>query len=200
MAWDIGDIISIQLKQTALGQEMANKLFFEIVTKDVGAIESECLSDVAEDLVNDMTLIQTPGVTHYEQVFLNESNGIDVFVHNYNTPGTASGANPAPSFLAIGYKKNVATRVTRPGSMRVGGVFEEAIEANAIAASWQTVVNNVGVFMGAVQDGVDSGTNHMTFQPVVVQRLPSGAVNPSVYQDVTSIANAKPTTQNSRKA
>ena len=199
MAWDLGDIISVQFKQTYLGQQMVNKLFYEIYQKDALVNVENCFDTLATDIATSIATVQASSAQHYEQLFLDETNQVDIYVSSNIISGSATGVGLLPSMYAVNGKKNVATRLTRPGSIRIGGLYEDTVEQNGIPTSWLTVLDAVGFDLANPQAINDGGGLIMGFQPVVVGRLPNGAVDVTRFQSITSVANWKPSTQNSRK-
>lgn len=199
MAWEVNDVISIQLNQTLYGREMLNKLFYRIVAKTTSVIVEEVLAELCEFLVSYLRSVQTSNLTHTDQVVLNESNGIDIFISSFSSTGVLVSGEDAPGFVSMGFVKNVPSRLTKKGSIRIAGQKEDVWVSEVLNPSYQTIVNNLQAVLGSSQVVQDSNTLTMEFEPVVVGRLATGGLDLTRVLPITSVSGVKVTTQNTRK-
>lgn len=90
----------------------------------------------------------------------------------------------APSFVAATLNLNVATRLTRPGSKRVGGLTELDINQNLLVNTYVTVISQFAILL---DDVISIVTPPTILDPVVVKRkVPM--VPPFTTQPITSVA------------
>lgn len=199
MAWDTNDIILINVRQDYLEQSLTNTLFYKVIEITAGLITEAVLDALAKFIVDSLTQIQQNVLTHIEQVFDNLTDGVSQYVSTYFKVGDGSDPDILASFMAIGMKKAVATRVTRPGSIRIAGIGETAASGNSLTGAAATLAVEIGVDLASLTIIDDLGGNIAVFQPIVVGRNVDGSFNLAAINDITSMAFPTLTTQNSRK-
>jgi hypothetical protein len=199
MAWDVDDIISIELRQDYLEQGLVNILFYKIIDIVGTAITNALLDLLVEAITDFITPSQNADLEHIEQIVNNLSDGVSQYLATYNVPGELPANDVVASFFAAGLKKSVSTRITRPGSIRIAGLREAGIEANSLAAAYLAIVDLTAVDLGSTVIINDQAGTVATFNPVVVGRNPDGSFDVARINDITSFGLARLTTQNSRK-
>lgn len=200
MAWDNGDVFSIDLKQSYLGSDMINKIFYRIVSQVGPIIIEELLNAIAVILVDAFTQLQVDQLNHTEQVFQNVSNNVDFHISTYTKAGDVLSVDVAPSFMAVGFRKNVTTRLTRPGQMRLSGLNEDISVGNNINPAALPALGLLGVALSTDINVVDSGGGSMLVEPVVIGKIPGTSdYDLARVQRPSSFAPISITTQNSRK-
>lgn len=199
MAWNVDDVIAIELKQDYIEQSIVNILFYKIVDIVGGIILNELLDLLAETIVDFITPAQNDELDHVEQIINNLTDEISQHLATYSASGAASATNLAASFLAVGLKKGVSSRITRPGAIRIAGLNEGNFVGNELEAGYISTVNGVAVDLGSTLIINDGEGTVATFNPVIVGRNPDGSFDTSRINDVTSFGLPRLTTQSSRK-
>lgn len=199
MAWALNDIVRMTFRQTYLEQEILNTLFYKIATDPTIADMDEVLEDVTGQIVVDLVDAQNDGLEHFEQITDDISNGIDFSVSVNLATGQQVSTSPSNSFMAYGLKKSVATKITRPGSIRIAGVRDEGVTDNDLNAAQITVLNTLGDLLEDDRVGADQGLNDVTFEPVVVGRLPDGSFDLTKINPIVQVHLPRLTSQVSRK-
>lgn len=199
MPWLVNDIIFIEVKQEYLEQSLVNTLFYKIVDIVGTAIVNALLELLAEAIVDFITPAQNSNLDHIEQVMSNLTDGISQHVATYAVSGDRAPTLIAASFFAAGMKKSVSSRVTRPGSIRIAGLVEADLSENDLVGTFVTTCLAVGVDLAATVVIDDGQGSVASFNPVIVGRDEFGAFDLARVNDITSVAQPRLTTQNSRK-
>jgi hypothetical protein len=200
MGYQVGDIISVRFDQTTGGQEFLNKVFYRIVSIAAEAIIRELFDDLIERLQAVMLVVQTTTTSHTTQQVVNETNKLDFEDFGEFAIGEVVDANPLPSYAAVGYKKTVPTRLTRPGGFRLGGVSSQSLDGNLIDGAWTEAYDLMGEKFSEILELEDSGALTMVVEPVVVGRNVDGSLNLERVNIVTDMDGARVTSQVSRRA
>jgi len=172
-----GDIVQITDFQRASSVDTINT-FFYVVEVIVAGIELLDLMlkfrDSVQDAIRD---IQTASLEHLTLGIENLTNGIDIDQIAIGEFGTDLTGGPIqPTYVAAGYKLNVADRTTRAGGKRFGGIGEDRMVGNnynpitAADAALETALSAALVVTGAIL-----GNGVMT--PIVVGRDILGALD-----------------------
>lgn len=199
MGWLANDIVSIQMKQTFLGKNVVNKLFYRISSVPVGTDILEIFDKISEALILSMITVQSERLFHDEQIYLNETNKVDIFTTSFGASGLVVGFEDLPSSNAFGGKKVVSSRLTRPGAIRLAGVTETSVDGNSIVTATIVALGAIGTELADTQVHVDSTGKEMILDPVVVGRLPDGSLDLTKVQEVQFVGTWRVTTQVSRK-
>ena len=194
-----GDIMKAEVKQEYYEQSMLNTLFWRIVEVTAGVIAQSILDALSKFVVDQMAIMQSNNLQHVEQVYDNLTDQVSQLVTTYSITGQAGTTESLASFYAIGMKKVVASRITRPGSIRISGVLETSVDGNSLTAGAVITADAIGVQLAAVTIIDDGAGNIAVFQPVVVGRGLLGVFDLTRINDISAITFPRPTTQNSRK-
>jgi hypothetical protein len=177
-----------------------NKLFWKITSAVGVIIIEEILDALATWVVTQLTLVQSTSLVHSEQLFLDESDGLGVYLAAFSKSGDAGTGDLGPSFLAMSLTKGVGNRLTRPGGLRIGGVMEAASEGNVLTTEYLAALNGIGAEFEAPKQFIDSGGGMLEFTAVVVGRTPEGALDLARVNTVTNFSSPRLTSQVSRRA
>ena len=199
MGWNVGDIITVKLVATYLGEEIQNKLTYNIVTFGVSA-DIDTLTDTIEGVLLDYFLpLQLPGLIYNLVRLDNATNRVDFSEVTSVKAGERTGLTN-PSYVAGGFTKRVGTKLTRPGAIRLSGIRKEDVVANAYTPSDISAQAFEIALAAPLTNGL-TPPDDIVVEPVVARYegvFPTGTwiVNP-----VTAVQrNSNITTQNSRKA
>lgn len=198
MTWAVDDVITIKLHQFYLGQEVINKLTYNIVDFGVSA-DIDTLLEILESVLIDVFIpLQVSSLLHYKQRIDNLTDTISFVEQLTAISGTALGESTS-SFVAAAFKKVVATKITRPGSMRMAGVSENAMSGNTWAPG-VTEKANLETVLGANITNELSPPENITIAPIIARFSVAGPPDIYLINPVTSVA-ASPnlTSQVSRK-
>lgn len=199
MAWVVDDVMLVEVKQTYLEQTIVNTLFYKIIDIVGTAITNALLDLLAEALVDFLTPAQNDDVDHIEQIMTNLTDDISQHIATYQSQGDIASSEPVASFLAVGMKKAVSSRLTRPGSIRIAGQNEAHLIGNSLTGPYITICEGVGVDLAGTVIINDQAGTVATFNPVIVGRDEVGAFDLLRVNDISSVALPRLTTQNSRK-
>ena len=155
---------------------------------------------LASHVASNMVIVQNDSTAHVRQEIDNISNGLDFFSQDNLFAGQVSTVNPHSSFVSVGYRKNVATRLTRPGQFRLSGINADVSDGNDIASGAILALGNLGDSLAQAVVYDDGEGNSLIWNPVVVKT--STITTPPTtltLQPVLTVTATKITTQNSRK-
>lgn len=200
MAWTLDDTLLITLKQRYLEQEIVNALTYVITFTGVGPDMPDIFTQFAAELTTQLATVQCDLVHHYEQRFDNITDILDFYVADITKNGDLASLEPAASFIAIGMKKAVNFKITRPGSIRIVGLTEAHMFGNSLTPDMQGWAETLGNYLGSVRTFVDSFAVQVSFTPVVVGRDEFGHFDLLRRNIVEDVISPRLTTQNSRKA
>lgn len=199
MPYNAGDIVKIELHQLYEEQGLINSLFYKIAEIVAGAVVQKVWDDLIASIISVLRTIQSGSLDHTEQVIYNLTDGVSIDNVNDTRSGLDIVGQNSPSFVSIGLKKVVDTRVTRPGAIRIAGIKQDNYNGNILEASFLADCNTVGDFLGDTQTIDDGAGNIVTFEPVVIGRTLTGAYDLTKINPVFTFALPRITTQNSRK-
>lgn len=199
MSWENEHIVSGTLNQSILGKTAINKLFYKIVARTVDIIIEEMLLLLAEVLVTSITSVQSTSLFHSTQNWLDETDGLGSLITSFGRAGVITATEDLPTANAYGMTKAVGSRLTRPGSLRIAGVTEVGAVGNTLNPATIILLDAIGEVLDDTKIIIDSGGNSMTFEPVVVGRLPSGALDLTKVQPILAVSSPRLTTQVSRR-
>lgn len=199
MPWLVDDVLLIEIRQDYLEQSMTNTLFYKIIDIVGTAITSALIELFVQAIVDFLKEAQIQEVDHVEQITSNLTDGLSQQITTYATTGTLAIAMPTASFLAVGMKKAVGSRITRPGSIRISGFNEGSIAGNDIEPAYVSILEAVGDTLAATVIINDQAGSVATFNPVVVGRNVDGSFDVARINDILDVGLPRLTTQNSRK-
>jgi len=201
-------LASITLRWIWLGQQMQTKRYFKLTgavfltatPENVGEAYWNHVKTVWRALpVSSMTNV-------FQSVLVEEIGGGQAFGEYAIPSGEKGGARAAgtlgdvlPSFVNVGVRFTVASRVTRPGQMRIPFMYDGDTDAQGVAAPFTTLVTALAnIYDTDMALGAPVATGVLRMQVVKF----SGTVPPVVVsqQDVVGhVVNGNVTSQVSRK-
>lgn len=199
MAWVLNDIVLGEFKQEYLEQSILNTLFWEIVAVVGPYLIEIALAELADIIKDALTSMQNDSLVHIEQNWLNITNGIDVELSTSGGVGLIPTVDPAPSYLCVGMKKAVPSRLTRPGSIRVAGMNDSFSDGNQLTVGMEDTSLLVGAILEADQVVAAGPGATLTFSPRVVGRTAIGGFDLARVNPILGIGVPRLTTQTSRK-
>lgn len=199
MPWVVDDVMLIEVKQNYLEQGLVNTLFYRIVDIVGTAITNALLDLLASALVDFIRPAQNNDLEHVEQIITNLTDGLSQHIATVSRVGEITANEPAASFLAVGMKKAVSSRITRPGSIRIAGLIESQFTGNTLGPLYVDIAEAVGETLRDTVIINDQAGTVATFNPVIVGRNTDGSFDITRINDISSIALPRLTTQNSRK-
>ena len=192
-----GDFVEFTVQYTMQNIEMANTFYYiyEATPTLITAPVEDCINEFQAEVVGAYMDFLSNDLVAKEIRLNNLTNTQEFGIKAINLPGSSSG-DPLPTFVALGLKKSVSTRLTRPGSIRFAGIAE----ADIAGGVWTNTAKSNGLAAVVAKDWiVDSGVDSGLFKPIIVGRNTDGSFNTSVFNNVTSVGQPRVTTQNSRK-
>lgn len=198
MPFSLGDIIQTKLVATYQGQEIQNLLTYNIVTFGLSADVDTILDTLENFLLPLFVEIQLEGLNWNLIRIDNLTDGLSFAERTVDISGVHITA-ASPSFVAGGFIKHVGSKLTRPGSMRMGGIPRLHIVDNAWLPSAPDIAA-LEVALGSELSNALPPPDDIEIDPVVVRR--TNDVPPFTFHvnPVTTFTH-KPliTSQNSRK-
>jgi len=205
MALSVGDIISLEDRQTFLGETMVNVYYYQVDTLE-SLVE---LDDIAAEwqavVMNTIQAVQSGAVEHVRLVLRNLTNGIDIHELPLTGEAGAIGGDAYPSLVALSIRLVRATAVTRHGSKRIGGLPEANFNGNTPAAGAVANIDAMADAIGGVFEKTGTVDEDFTLLPVIIGRVHEPAANAgeldlSVVNPVTGGQFIRVTSQTSRRA
>ena len=206
MAITEGNILEIAVKQASFSQTIMNVFNYEVTGTftgiSAGAVGNAWWQAVKASYRG---IIASPYANYFQEVSVRVIDTPTGDYGVYSVPsgekdGTRSyaGTDYQPTFLAVGARLTVDTRVTRPGQKRFGGLMEGDVSNSVLAGA---VITAVEGFLDVACVGtltLGSPALGMDLLPVVVRKNPDGT--PNTYQAITGrVVNNYVTSQVSRK-
>lgn len=204
MALLANDIVQVSMNGTLFGETISNIFYYECIAN----VGDATLGHVCALFGIEMVLPWLPLVSEdYEVIDIrgdNITNELDFYVHGVT--GNGGTLSPSASSAVAGsLSLQVETRLTRPGSKRMGGIPEVDITDNR----WFPDATDEAALIVAIVadlDLLDLGTPvDCQLRPVVVGRFPithqdAGQLDVSRFQQVVGVTFRHPiTTQTSRR-
>lgn len=201
-----GHIYEVSLKMSSGAGNAYNVFQYSVVVPSEGTDGDQLAQAWWNHVKGVYRALVSAGMTNYfRSVVAKDLSDPTGLFGEYGIPvnersGTRTGtiqAEEAPAFCAVGIRLNVASRVTRPGQKRLGGLVEDDLYGQSVgsvfmglAAAWADVLT-ADLVLGAPAALV-------TLRPAVVRRNAMGAV--VADQPVTGyFINPNVTSQVSRK-
>ena len=198
MAINVGDIFRITDCQTLLGQNVCNILYYTVAVWTGNVTLDDVIDEFINEFVAGVRGQQHPDLVHTEIRVENITSGLEFLNRSISTPGTNPTATEvAPSFTAFSLTKNPSTRVTRPGGMRLAGVWEGAMDGNQSTLSAAEKAEITDAMVADLTGGITP--DEFTLTPTIVGTLPTGGPDITRTQTFLTASFNGITTQNSRK-
>lgn len=139
MTLENGNIVSITVDQSLLGEDVINVFYYLYQLTDAGVTLLDMLSKFRDAVWALVRVGMNPDLVTNNFIGRNLTNGIDIEVLNAGSVGLdATGGDVSPSYVAAGYALNVGSRETRPGSKRFAGTSEQRVNDNQYDAGGTT--------------------------------------------------------------
>ena len=191
-----GDVFRIVDRQLIQSQRILNTYFYSVGS----VVGVPTLDDISTKFSNDVTspvaAVQSNGLTHDRLDIDNLSNLVEFGQFEIIITGVQAGVTTAP-FVALGWKLNRTTKITRNGAKRVGGVTEDEVTAGLPDISALEEANINAAFAQVLL--VVNGGNSVDLTPVIVGRMPDGSLDLTKLNVIASADLQTVTSQNSRK-
>lgn len=204
MFMQIGDLIQVILSATYLGQVLTNIFWYEMSGSPAGLYSLDSFATIFRGIVlAEINPLQSIAVVNKDLKLVVANRDPYPFHIEPLTGGGSMGGEASASYNALGFKLNVATRQTKAGGKRFGGVSEALFNGNDIAtSSYSSGLEDLRQALSASLEVPDAGgiEGNAILTPMVVRRGTFLGVPTFVSQPVTSVTlNKFVTTQNTRK-
>lgn len=200
--------LAITLRYQWMSQKMQTKRVYSVTG---AAFLTATAVGVGEAFWNDVKTVwraMTPlaGASVFKSVLVEELGGGSSFGEyaipvgeQSGTRSTAGLTQEAPSFVNVGVRFTVGTRITRPGQMRVPFLWESDMDGQAVNSTFLTLVTALATKLAAPSTlGAPVATGVLT--PQVVRFAAGSGVVIEDQQDVVGfVVNTNLTSQNTRK-
>lgn len=201
----VGEVIQITDVQTYLGQILNNVYYYVVQATEVAATLEDVVNDFQTFVVDELVNAQSTSLVHTRLIGKDLSGGVDIFEKPINVLGIWAGGDNDASFAALGIRLVRATAITRHGSKRIGGLKDAASIGNSLAASYETIVEDICTALAAPLISVGTVDHDYTADPVIVGRVhepdpDAGDLDLGILNPVTSAQFISITTQTTRKA
>lgn len=204
MALGPNSILQYKHFQSFRGQQFLNVQYYVVLDM---ALVGDDLSDYAQPMFDwwagEFSPQQVSGLTHVRGE-LYEVNGLDFGI--YSPPAPIPGAVPSdgyPPYTAVKVQQVRASRATRHGWKRIGGIPENAAVNGTLTTPaldfWQAAAETLFLGNETLESSEFPGTRDITVQPIIWggndPAYPLGRY--SAIEDV--VVSPELTTQNTRK-
>lgn len=191
------DVIRIEWCGNFLGADFCTGFYYRLVggTGLTSVTPTEFMEGHRDLFMSTLVDDVSDELTWTEIKYQNLSETDEFGVLPVSISGTRN-TDPAPVFVALGLKKGVSTKLTRPGSVRFPGIME----ADITGGVWSNT-NVSNAFISVVESNftVTLPDKDWDAVPVVVGRNAAGEYDLLRINTITSVGNPRVTTQNSRK-
>lgn len=197
----VGDVYTLRLKSTALGQECVN-VFYYRTTVDAGGASAANLVGIWDDFVQQWVAGSVGDYVAFNEIEAFAINNPVDFVSTippFPTGSRAIGvASQSPTYAAFGMRSNRAGAGSRSSYKRISGLGEGDMEGNSLTALFLGIpaVVNLQANMAALLAG--AGGNF--YEPVQVKSGWTLGVAPIVNFVITNWGIPYLTSQVSRRA
>lgn len=191
MSLALDDIVRITSRSTFLGQNMLNVWFYQAVQLGTLVSYEEVVSQWRAEYVTHILPLTADSCMLTEVIIENLTNEVDIEAYPFDDVGTG-GEDYSPSFSAWGFILNRATKLTRHGHKRIGGLTESMLSGNAPVAGMLTSLNGAAAWMGAdfVKDPLPPGDPIFTLRPVIIGRTEQAPAGSGKYVlDLSKVNN-----------
>lgn len=194
----IGVLVEVRAQSSYLGQLAYNIFQYEVVSEvGLGVSMLEFLTQFVVDIVTPVSQLQSELYIWQSLTGKTLDPFDEVADHTFSQAGIGTG-EPLPAFMAMSFKLNRLSPITRPGYKRFGGVSEGSLTD----ALWTFDVGDLVAVEEALADpiAVSGDDGSITVRPVIIGRTALGTYDFARVNPVTSASlQPAPTTQNSRK-
>lgn len=187
-----GNIIKITDVQTQGTQTFVNVFYYQM-------LDSADLVDIAsaftDDVINEVVKVQHWTVRH-TAVILENLNSASEYLES-QPGGVIAGlvdGEPLPTFVALSFKYQRGTRLTKSGGKRIGGLSESVVAGNVLSAGYTSQVADIEA---ALKNDLTSGLFPIA-SPVIYR--PSVDMAPAIANTVAAVSFSSVSHQTSRKA
>lgn len=166
----VGDVYTLRLKSTALGQQCVN-VFYYRTTVDAGSASAANLVGVWDGFIQQWIAGSVGDYVTFDEIecfAINNPSDFSSTVPPFPTGGRVIGAaSQSPSYVAFGMRSNRAGAGTRSSYKRISGIGEGDAEGNALTALFLTIpsVINLQANLGALLAGASGNF----YEPVQVK-------------------------------
>lgn len=204
MALGISDILQIVDKQALDNNQLLNVYYYRVTAKgataDLASVATCFLSDMQAPVLD----LQDSNLVHIGLEIRNLSNGLDIYEATTTATGGTAGTH-APNFVAAGFRLIRASLSTRHGAKRYGGITEEFLNGNDLAAAANAAIAPIETALAADISWPGTGTNEVTCEPVIIGRTLDPAdgkwkLDITVVNQISSAQYIRVTSQVSRRA
>lgn len=205
MSLTAGDVISVEDRQTYLGEQVINVYYFQVVSFEP-LVDLADLADVfTSDYVAALLPVQHLELAHNRIIVRNLTNGLDIHEKPLAPIVGLNAGDPGNSLLAYSIRLVRSTAATRHGSKRIGGVPENASVGNLPTSQYATALALVCETLGVGLERSGTVDEDFITVPVIVGRFPTGDPNAgeldlSVLNPIASAQFIRITSQVSRRA
>lgn len=199
MAFRDNEIAEVRYCGTLLGVEFCVVLHFRIEFPQGfgGTVSVTDLLDGLEQVFFTQNLLDSQVIeTNWNAIELRNLSDLNVFGSRSVDYDGESAGDALPAFVAGGFRKDIGTRITRPGSMRLPGISDGSVtdgvwNPGSGFVSWANAIRRATITV----TGGD-----IVLQMVVVGRGASGGYDLQRINPVVEFLPVRITTQNSRKS
>lgn len=163
-----------------------------------GGVATDVANAFIADVLPDIRNVQTDDVV-YDRIVVEELNDVADFAEVSIVSSGAIVGTALPAFIALGFRLNRTTRLTRHGQKRFAGIAESDIENESVVGTTNT---NIPALETALAQVISLAGGD--YQPVIMERVLNEVTQ--VYEisgNTNNVASAQftgVTTQNTRKA
>jgi len=158
-------IYQLRLLSQMGDQSIENVFFYN------GGVGTPLATDLAisfeSDILPAIQQVQSEAISYQGIIAINLGDLSDFVTLPVVGNGTLLGADPLPSFSALGFSYKLDTRAVRPGSKRIAGVPEVFTDGNTVIDA--AYLADVELLRLALLGNVVSGS--ATYSPVVLKRV-----------------------------
>lgn len=204
MALLVGDIVMLTINSTLFTETMSNVFFYECTDNEDEATLGQMAEVFRISVLNEWVELLSEDVTFTSIRMDNLTNELDFSVLDLAEVGLTLSPS-ASSAVAGAISLTVSSKLTRPGSKRIGGIPEVYVGDNL----WVPVTADIDAFLVALVDDLEGEDLDPAvvclLNPVVVGRFlitepDTGMIDISRFQSITgAIAKDAITTQTSRR-
>lgn len=207
MAISVGDILQFRVRYTYIDVEMMN-VFYYIVHDTIGGgnMAATLSGSFLPNVIGQVRNLQMTAVEYIDVVGVNLTDDADEATVPYLLTGNVAVGSGSPTFVSVGFKLVRASRNTRHGSKRFGGISEDSTDINNPVYAG-TVVADVETALAAPLDLLNALEGSVgTIEPVIVGRVRfvddpehAGELDLTRFSLVSAAQITRVTTQNTRK-
>ncbi|MCK5643812.1 MAG: hypothetical protein KAJ19_23635 [Gammaproteobacteria bacterium] len=181
---DDGDILSVTVEQTSLGEDILNIFYYVYEVSLIGATILDVLLEFQQSVWTFVRGGMNPDMETNAYVGRNLSNGVDIETLVFPQIGLdITGGDISPTSLAAGYSLLVGSLETRPGSKRFAGISEQRVNDNIYDAGG-VIAANIESSLAQILDVVGAVSGEGSAIPTIVGRDILGALELTRTQPV----------------